>query len=114
MIEVTILNYLKTKLSMSDIYLEIPKSIPDEFIVFQVVDRERENLIDAVTVEIYSYSTSKENACALDESVRNAMYDFTEEDDISASRLGGGNDAHDTTLKRYRYRCYFNITYMEE
>lgn len=113
MIETIILNYLKSKLETSDVYLEIPKDIPSEFIVFQVVDRERENLIDAVTVEICSYSTSKALTCALDETVRNAMYDFTDEDSISSCRLSGGNDSQDTALKKYRYRCYFNITYME-
>lgn len=114
MIETKILNYLKTKLNMTNIFLETPKTIPSEFIVFQVVNRSRSNLIDDVTVEFYSYSTSKYNSCLLDQQVRAAMYDFADEIDISASRLGGGNDSPDTTLKKYRYRCYFNITYMEE
>lgn len=113
MIEKTVLDYLKTKLNMTNVYLETPKTLPDEFIVFTLVDRDRLNLIDTVTVEFFSYSTSKLNACRLDQNVRNAMYDITDLADVSASKLGGANDSYDTTLKRYRYRCYFNVTYME-
>lgn len=113
MIETDILNYLKNILDISDVYLETPKTLPNEFIVFSIVDRSRNNLIDAVTVEIYSYSTTKAKACKLDARVRNAMYGFTDCDNISSSKLGGGNDAYDTTLKKSRYRCYFNVTYME-
>ena len=114
MIEKIVLDYLKDKLNMSEIYLETPKVLPSEYILFTVVDRDRANLIDAVTIEFYSYSTSKLNACLLDELVRKAMYDITDLANVSASRLGGGNDAFDTTLKKYRYRCYFNITYTED
>lgn len=114
MIEKTILNYLQRKLNISDVYLETPKTIPNEYVVFTIVDRSRENLIDAVTVRIYSYSTSKLKACMLDELVRNAMYDITDEDEISSSKIGGGSDDYDATLKKYRYQCYFNLKYMED
>ena len=112
MIETVLLAYLKATLDTNDVYLETPKTIPSEFVLFQIVDRSRENLIDAVTVEIYSYSTTKAQSCKLDEKVREAMYEFTDVDNVSSSKLGGGNDAYDTNLKKYRYRCYFNVTYM--
>ena len=50
----------------------------------------------------------------LDANVRRLMNAFAEEYDISSSKLSGGNDANDTTLKRYRYRVFYNVTYMEE
>ena len=115
MIEYIISEYLRDTLEMDGVYLEVPKkNVPDEFVVFQIVDRSRDRLIDAVTVELYSYGPTKEKAAQLDERVRGAMYDITGLDEVSASRLGGGNDAPDTTLKRYRYRSYFNLTYMED
>lgn len=114
MIEYIVSEYLREALGMDAVYLETPKDLPEEFVVFHVVDRSRERLIDAVTIELYSYGLTHEKAAQLDERVRGAMYDITGLDEVSASRLGGGNDAPDTTLKRYRYRSYFNLTYMED
>lgn len=112
MIEVKIRNYLIEKLHTNNVFLETPKT-GDDYIVFTIVDRSRENLIDAVTVRFYSYSTSKPNAALLDESVRNAILEIPEYQDITSARLSGGGDAFDTLLKKYRYACYFNLTYME-
>lgn len=114
MIEEQVLNYLISKLNTNNIYLEIPKTLTDSFVVFQIVDRSRENLIDAVTIRFWSYGESKVTAALLDESVREAMLEIPEEiDDISSSKLGGSADSFDTTLKRNRYQSYYNLTYME-
>lgn len=113
MIETKILSYLQTELNTTDVYLETPKG-KDTCVVFQIVDRSSENLIDAVTVRIYSYGPSKVLAAQLDENVRRAMYDITDLTDISSVKLGGGGDTFDTSLKLYRYQSYFNLTYMEE
>jgi len=114
MIETTIRDYLIRELNTENVYLEIPKPMPDECVVFTIVDRSRDNHIDAVTAECMSYAESKVKAAELDEKVRRAMYEFINEQNISSVKLGGGNDAQDTTLKRYRYRSYFNIVYMED
>ena len=113
MIETKIREYLLSNVYTA-IYLETPKTMPDECVIFRIIDRSWSNLIDTVTVEINSYAKTKEEAAELDASVRRTMNTFANEDDISASKLSGGNDANDTTLKRYRYRCFYNITYMEE
>lgn len=109
-IETKIIAYLSGKLGM-DVYPEIPKNPPERFVAVQIVDRSRENMIDAVTVEIYSYAESKLETIELDELVREAMLDMPHDPDISSCKLGGGNDSPDTALKRNRYRSYFNITY---
>lgn len=114
MIETKILDYLQRTLNTTYVYLETPKTSHASYVVFQIVDRSRVNLIDAVTVRIWSYGKTKEEAAILDSSVRKAMYDITEVEDISASTIGGGADDYDTSLNRYRYSSYFNITYMEE
>lgn len=114
MIETQVLNYLKTALGMNEIYLETPEDISSPFVVFQIVDRSRENLIDAVTIRFWSYGDSKVTAALLDETVREKMYAIPEEiNNISSSKLGGSADNYDTTLKLYRYQSYFNLTYME-
>lgn len=92
------------------VYLETPKTLPATFIVFQLIERGKENQINACTLEFRSYAPSKYEAAVLDEKVREAMETLNETTDITA-QLGGGNDNPDTSLKRYRYRCYFNLFY---
>lgn len=114
MIENKILDYLQRKLNTTYVYLETPKTSHASYVVFQIVDRTRTNFIDAVTVRLWSYGKTKEEAAQLDQQVRNAMYDITDLSDISSSSLGGGADDYDTSLNKYRYSSYFNITYMED
>ncbi len=109
MIEVTVKTYLESVLEGVSIYLETPEDVSGKFIVFQTIDRGEENQINEVTLEFRSYADSKYEAAVLDESLREAMKTFNE-GDITA-HLGGGNDDTDTTLKKYRYRCYYNLYY---
>lgn len=114
MIETQVLNYLKSALVTNDVYLETPDTLPDEFVVFQIIDRSRENFIDAVTIRFWSYGNSKVSAANLDQALREAMFEIPDViDNISASRLGGSGDVFDSALKMYRYQSYFNLTYME-
>lgn len=109
MIETTVKTYLDTALEGIPVYLETPKNTSGTFIVFQLIERGKENLINEATLEFRSYADSKYDAAALDEALREAM-DTLNESDITA-KLGGGNDDTDTTLKKYRYRCYYNLYY---
>lgn len=110
LIEQTILEYLQEALDMSNIYLEIPREIPETFVVFRIIDRGFSNQINEVTVEFQSYAPSKYEAAVLDELVRNAMNNINNLPSVSG-RFGGGNDNPDTLLKIPRYRCYYNIFY---
>ena len=112
LIEERIKNFLEVEFSDDaiGIYLEFPKEMPSSFIVFQVIERGKENQINAVTLEFRSYAPSKYESALLDEKVREAMEKLNETTDITAS-IGGGNDDPDTTVKRYRYRCYYNLYY---
>lgn len=110
MIEQTILEYLMDALDMSDIYLEIPREIPETFIVFRVTDRGLYNQVNEATLEFQSYAPSKYEAAVLDEALRNAMDNVNSLPSVSG-RFGGGNDGTDTTLKLPRYRCYYNLYY---
>ena len=114
MIETKILRYLQDTLNTTHVYLETPKNSHATYVVFQIVDRSRVNMIDAVTLRLWSYGKTKEEAAVLDESVREAMINITDLENISSSTIGGGGDDYDTSLNRYRYSCYFNINYMED
>lgn len=108
LIEQTILEYLISELNFDDVYVEIPRPIPDVFLVIRVMDRGKENQINEVTIEVMTYAESKLQAATLDSLVRQAMEDANENLDLSC-RFGGGNDAPDTELKLPRYRSYFNL-----
>lgn len=112
MIEETVKNYLDTVFADDGIpvYLETPKNLPDKFIVFQLIDRGKENYINEATIEFRSYAGSKYDAAVLDETLRNALETWNEGSDITL-HLGGGNDDQDSILKKYRYRCYYNLYY---
>lgn len=111
LIEKTIRNYLLGELQNIPVEVEQPKNQPDKYIVFRVIDRDQTNLINSVTVEFYCYGKDKLEAAGLDELLRDTMPGIVALDDIFSCKLGGGNDNKDDTLKRYRYRSYFNITY---
>lgn len=110
MIEQTVLNYLIETLDTNDVYLELPDDLPDSFVVFHVIDRGEVDKIKAVTMEFFSYGKTKLEAAELDEKVREAMDNIIDLPDITC-RFGGGNDSPDTTIKRPRYRAYYNIFY---
>lgn len=110
LIEQTVLEYLESVLNTTEIYLELPKTIPDTFVLMRVIDRGKENHINEVTIEFSSYGLTKLSAATLDEMVRSAMDDIITLPEISC-RFGGGNDNPDTTIKRPRYRCYYNLYY---
>lgn len=110
LIEKTIRDYLLEKIANVPIEVEEPTN-KDKYVVFRVVERGKDDLINEVTVEFFSYGKSKLEAAMLDEEVRTAMENMAELDSIFSSKLGGGNDSYNTDLKKYRYRSYFNIYY---
>lgn len=112
LIEEKVKNFLDGEFAEENIgvFLEIPETLPSSFIVFQLIGRGRENLVNEATLEFRSYAPSKYEAAVLDEKLRTALDKFHEESDVSC-KLGGGNDDPDTVLKRYRYRCYYNLYY---
>lgn len=110
MIETTVKEYLETVIEGIPILLETPKNLPDRFIVFQLIDRGKEDQINAVTLEFRCFAGSKYDAALLDETLRSAMESLHENTDISC-HIGGGNDDQDSALKMYRYRSYYNLYY---
>lgn len=110
LIEKTIRDYLHDKIQNIPIEVEEPTD-ESKYIVFRVIDRGKEDLINAVTVEFFCYGKSKLEAAMLDEELRTAMENIVELDSIFSSKLGGGSDNYDEDLKIYRYRSYFNLSY---
>lgn len=114
MIETIVKNYLDSKLETPVYVGEEPETKPSEYTVLEIIDNGRIDIIDAVTFNILSYSTTLQKASELNSRVKNAMYGITELDNVSSSKCGGGGQAINQATKRYAYECIFNLYYMEE
>ena len=110
MIEEIVKTYLQNATN-TRVGMTTPTNVAGEFIVIKVKQRTLENQIDGVTLEFDSYSDDVFGAATLDEAVRNAMKNIDDLPEILSAEFGGGDDNLDSTLKKPRYRCYFNITY---
>lgn len=113
MIEVTTRSYLKNKLDVPVYVGEKPANKANEYVLIETIDSGRVDMIDAVTMNFKSFSTSLIKAAELNLEVKKALFDFVEVDSISSCKYGGGSQSIDTQSKEYAYECIFNIFYME-
>lgn len=110
-IEQTIRDYLLTKLNNVPIEVIEPTNAPSKYIVIRVIDQGEEDYINAVTVEALCYGSSIYEASSLNEELKIAMHDIVELDSIFSCKLGGGGSDFNNSMKRLRYRSYFNLFY---
>ena len=108
MIEVTILNHLKTKLSVP-VRLEKPEPAPPEYVLFEKIGSSRNNHLLASTFAFQSYSDSMYGAAALNELVKQAVDSLIELDEIASVKLNTDYNFTDTTTKKYRYQAVYDI-----
>ena len=108
MIEVIILNYLKTKLSVP-IALEKTGSLPQKYVLFEKLPSSRTNHLYSSRFAFQSYSDSKYGAALLNEEVKKAVDSMIELDDIAGIKLDSDYDFTDTTTKEYRYQAVYDI-----
>lgn len=112
MIELTVLNYLKNELSV-DVYMEIPSSPPETFVVLEKTGSGRTDLLNTATIAAQSYAGSLQEAATLNEEVKAAIDNMIELNEISACRLNSDYNFTDTSTKKYRYQCIYVISYLE-
>lgn len=116
MIEQTVQEFLSAGLDVP-VLLEVPEGpdIPDRFVIIEKIAGGRRNLLRTASFAIQSYSlSSMYDAAALDKEVRDEM---DEMDilltNIGACRMASNYNFTDTSTKRYRYQCTYDITYVE-
>jgi len=108
MIEVTILNHLKTKLSVP-VRLEKPESAPSEYVLFEKTGSDRLNHLSASTFAFQSYSDSMYGAALLNEETKKAVDSLIELNEIASVKLNTDYNFTDTTTKKYRYQAIYDI-----
>lgn len=110
MIELTILNHLKTQLA-DPVYLEKPEPAPTRYVLFEKVNSGRENRLPSSTFAFQSYAESLYEAAMLNERVKAAVDSLITLNEISSVRLNSDYNFTDTTTKQYRYQAVFNFNH---
>jgi len=108
MIEVIILNHLKTKLTVP-VHLEKPDPTPTEYVLFEKTSSGRINMLDSSTFAFQSYSNSMYNAAKLNEEVKHAVDSLLELNEVAGVKLNRDYNFTDTTTKQYRYQAIYDI-----
>lgn len=116
MIELILLNYLKTKLNIP---VSLEKINEPEYVLIEKTGSGEEKYIKDATVAIQSYADSLYNAALLNENVKRALlgdgiesYGILELDEINQCLLNSDYNYTDTTTKKYRYQAVFNFNYI--
>lgn len=113
MIEVTLRQYLEDELSVP-VVMEVPKSIPSEYILLQIIDSGKIEHIDAATFSVIVVSNSLYSAAVLRDRVKEALYNSISLDGISHVDIGGEVSGIDSANKAYQYDLTFNFYYYKE
>lgn len=110
MIELTILDHLKTKLSVS-VFLEEPETKPDRYVLFEKTGSGRSNRLGSSTFAFQSYAESLYEAAALNEQTKAAVDSLIELNEISRVQLNSDYNFTDTATKRYRYQAVYDLNH---
>ena len=110
MIEIIILNHLKTKLSVP-VRLEKPEPLPEDgkYVLFEKTGSNSLNKTGGSTFAFQSYAKSMYDAAALNEEVKQAVDSLIELDGIASVKLNTDYNFTDTTTKKYRYQAVYDI-----
>ena len=110
MIEIIILNHLKTKLSVP-VRLEKPEPLPEDgkYVLFEKTGSNSLNKLGGSTFAFQSYGKSMYEAAALNEEVKQAVDSLIELDGIASVKLNTDYNFTDTTTKKYRYQAVYDI-----
>ena len=111
MIELIILNHLKSKLSET-VAMEKEETMPDKFVLMEKTGSGETNHVSSATFAFQSYSKkSLFEASELNEKVKQAVKDLIELDSIASVKLNTDYNFTDTTTKEYRYQTIFDLKY---
>lgn len=109
MIEKIIYDYLNDQGIAA--YMQIPKDPPGEYVLLEKTGSSRTNYINSATIALQSYADSLYSAAQLNETVKEAMDNSIELDDICSASLSSDYNFTDTATKKYRYQAVYEIVH---
>ncbi|MCB5934494.1 hypothetical protein LI012_06455 [Caldibacillus thermoamylovorans] len=110
MIEIIILNHLKSKLT-EPVSLEKPSAQTGNYVVFEKTSSGKSNHLTSATIAFQSYGKTLYEAAELNERVKSAVESLIELDEIRGITLNSDYNFTDTTTKEYRYQAVYDIRY---
>lgn len=114
MIEVTLLNYLKTALSPTLVAMEIRQNMPDSFVLLEKTGSRQNDMLFGSTFAVQSYGSSLYEAMSLNQSVKDAMFEAVNLSQVTRVELNSDYNFTDITTKTPRYQAVFDITHYKE
>lgn len=109
-IEAFVIDYLGGALSVP-VSGDVPHSMPSSFVTVEKTGSQRTNKIDTATLAIQSWAETRAAAAELNETVKQAMENIVEENEISRSDLDSDYNYTDEDTKRFRYQAVFDLVY---
>ena len=108
MIELIILNHLKTKLS-ENVSLERPEPLLPTYVLIDKIGSSEDNQLKTSTFAFQSIAESLYEAASLNERVKTAAKSLIERSEIASVGLNSDYNFTDTQTKEYRYQAVFVI-----
>lgn len=96
------------------VYLDTPPDHGHNYVTIERVGSGRDDRLNTYRMAIQSYGSTKAEAAALNEQVKEAMLtDVVNRADIGGIRLDSDYDYTDTSTKAYRYQAVFEVVYYD-
>ena len=110
MIEKILYDYLSTTKKLA-IYMEQPKVKPSAFYIMEKTAGGITDKVNRATIAIQSYADTLYDAALMNETVKAAMIDTVELDEISGVIVNSDYNFTDPNTKQYRYQAVFVVTH---
>lgn len=110
MIELIILNHLKSKLDVP-VSLEKPSAQTGSYVVFEKTSSSKGDHLPSATIAFQSYAKTLYEAVVLNEQVKEAVESLIELDEIRGLSFNSDYNFTDTSTKEYRYQSVYDIRY---
>ena len=114
MIEVVLLNYLKTSLNPTVVTTEIQQGMSGSFVVIEKTGSSQSDLLFHSTFAVQSYGASLYEAMSLNKLVKDAMFGAVSLNEITRVELNSDYNYTDQATKQPRYQAVFDITHYKE
>lgn len=111
MIELTVLDYLKSKLTDVTVTTEIRQGMPDALVFIEKTGSSMRDRLNVAKFAVQSYGASLYDAIALNDRVKTAMFEMVSEAGITNVELNSDYNYTDTQTKKPRYQAVFEVTH---
>ena len=110
MIEKILYDYLTTEQNLT-VYMEQPASKPASFYILEKTAGGQTDKVNQATIVVQSYADTLYNAASMNETVKAAMSEAIELNEVSRVELNSDYNYTDPNTKQYRYQAVFVVTF---